>query len=178
MGRRDRGAPENRRFEMTRGRRIALIALAVAAAVIAFVIARPGGDDDETDANPSTTQQVTGTTISEETVATTEEAVPETAPATTEAPPPESKPKPITVRTRDAKPVGGVRELTVTSGETVRLVVTSNVPEEVHVHGYDLSKDVGPGKPARFRFRADLEGIFEIELEEAGEPIVELRVEP
>jgi FtsP/CotA-like multicopper oxidase with cupredoxin domain len=159
---------------MTRGRRIALIALAVVAAAIAFVIARPGGDDDETDANPATTQQAAGTTIPEQTVATTEEAVTETEPATTEAPPP----KPVTVRTRDAKPVGGVRELTVTKGETVRLVVTSNVPEEVHVHGYDLSKNVGPGKPARFRFRAELEGIFEIELEEAGEPIVELRVEP
>ena len=161
---------------MTRGRRIALIALAVAAAAIAFIIARPGGDDDETDANPVTTQQTTGTTIPEQTVATTEEAVTETEPATTEAPP--SEPKPVTVRTRDAKPVDGVQELTVTKGETVRLVVTSNVPEEVHVHGYDLSKDVGPGMPARFRFRADLEGIFEIELEEAGEPIVELRVEP
>jgi len=162
---------------MTRGRRIALIALAVAAAAIAFVIARPDGDDDETDANPATNQQATGTTIPEQTVATTEEAV-ETEPATTEAPPPEPQPTAVTVRTRDAKPVDGVRELTVTKGETVRLVVTSNVPEEVHVHGYDLSKDVGPGKPARFRFRADLEGIFEIELEEAGEPIVELRVEP
>jgi len=161
---------------MTRGRRIALIALAVAAAAIAFVIARPGGDDDETDANPATTQQATGTTIPEQTVATTEEARTETEPATTEAPPPE--PAPVTVRTRDARPVDGIQELTVTKGETVRLVVTSNVPEEVHVHGYDLSKDVGPGKPARFRFRADLEGIFEIELEEAGEPIVELRVEP
>ena len=163
---------------MTRGRRIALIALAVAAAAIAFVIVRPGGDDDESDANPATTQQAAGTTIPEQTIATTEEAVTETEPATTEAPPPEPTPKPVTVPTRDAKPVGGVRELTVTKGETVRLVVTSNVPEEVHVHGYDLSKNVGPGKPARFRFRAELEGIFEIELEEAGEPIVELRVEP
>jgi heme/copper-type cytochrome/quinol oxidase subunit 2 len=163
---------------MTRGRRIALIALAVAAATIAFAIARPGGDDDETDANPATTQQTTGATLPEQTIATTEEPVTETEPATTEAPPPEPAPTPVTVRTRDAKPVQGVRELTVTKGETVRLVVTSNVSEEVHVHGYDLSKDVGPGKPARFRFRADLEGIFEIELEEAGEPIVELRVEP
>ena len=158
---------------MTRGRRIALIALAVAAAVIAFVIARPGGDDDETDANPATTQQASGTTPSAQTLATTEEAGTET-----EAPPPEPGPTPVTVRTQDAQAADGVLELTVTKGETVRLVVTSNVPEEVHVHGYDLSKDVGPGMPARFRFRADLEGIFEIELEEAGEPIVELRVEP
>jgi hypothetical protein len=60
----------------------------------------------------------------------------------------------------------------------VRFTVTSDVAEEVHVHGYDILKEVAPGAPARFRFEATFEGIFEVELERSGEPILELRVEP
>jgi hypothetical protein len=165
---------------MTRGRRIALIALAVVGAAIAFVAVRPGGDDDDRDANPPATQQPTPpeetTATASETAGTTSETQTETAPATTGAGP--AEPVPITVRTRDLKPVGGVVKIAVKRGDIVRLVVTSNVPEEVHVHGYDLMRDVGPGKPARLTFEADLEGIFEIELEHAEEQIVELRVGP
>jgi hypothetical protein len=66
----------------------------------------------------------------------------------------------------------------VKAGDRVRFVVQADAPEEVHVHGYDISKDVGPGQNARFNFVADLEGIFEIELENSGVQIVELVVEP
>lgn len=37
---------------------------------------------------------------------------------------------------------------------------------------------IGPGKRARYKFEATLEGIFELELEHAGVPIAELRVNP
>jgi hypothetical protein len=37
---------------------------------------------------------------------------------------------------------------------------------------------VAPGKPARFSFRADITGIFEIELEHSHKPIGRLRVNP
>jgi hypothetical protein len=33
----------------------------------------------------------------------------------------------------------------------------------VHLHGYDIEKEVAPGKPARFDFKATNEGAFEIE---------------
>jgi hypothetical protein len=55
-------------------------------------------------------------------------------------------------------------------------VVTSDVADEIHVHGYDLSTDVEAGGTAEVKFVADVPGIFEVELEEAVIPLVELEV--
>jgi FtsP/CotA-like multicopper oxidase with cupredoxin domain len=98
------------------------------------------------------------------------------APAATEEVPPNNEP--LVVRVVGGEPVGGVQQIEVKAGDRVRFVVQADAPEEVHVHGYDISKDVGPSKNARFNFVADLEGIFEIELENSGVQIVELVVEP
>ena len=48
----------------------------------------------------------------------------------------------------------------------------------MHLHGYDLMADVGPGKPATIRFTATAPGRFEIELEDRGLQIAELEVRP
>lgn len=63
-------------------------------------------------------------------------------------------------------------------GDEVLIVVRGDVSDEVHVHGYDLMKDVQPGQTATFSFPADITGIFEIELESRGEQIGQLRVDP
>ena len=39
-------------------------------------------------------------------------------------------------------------------------------------------KDVGPGKTAKFRFKANLEGIYELELHDSGAQLAEVRVDP
>jgi Cu-Zn family superoxide dismutase len=83
-----------------------------------------------------------------------------------------------TIVVRDGEPVGGVAELTYGAGEQVRFKVSSDVADEVHVHGYDLSKDVDAGGTVSFSFPAEFEGIFEVELEERAEQIAELRVNP
>jgi hypothetical protein len=104
------------------------------------------------------------------------------------APPPEdanggqpARRQPATIErivVRGGKPVGGVRRLEYESGERVRFSVRSNVPDEVHVHGFDLTKDVPANGSVRFAFRADLEGVFDIELHHAGIAIAELRIKP
>jgi hypothetical protein len=48
----------------------------------------------------------------------------------------------------------------------------------VHVHGYDLMADVAPGSPARIDFVADVPGVFEVELEDAGTPLFRMAVAP
>ena len=145
---------------MSRQQRFGLIALAVAVAVVAFVIARPSDDDDDHDGgSPAVTQA-------------------QTAPADTRAGDPETPPEVHRIRVRGGEPVGGVREITAQRGETVRITVSSDTPQHIHLHGYDVIRDAGPGAPARFRFEADLEGIFEIELEGPHVQIAELRVEP
>ena len=63
-------------------------------------------------------------------------------------------------------------------GETVSFRVRADTADEIHVHGYDLMKDIEPGKTILFSFKADIVGIFEIELEDAGEQIAQLRVDP
>jgi hypothetical protein len=76
------------------------------------------------------------------------------------------------------RPVGGIARPSVDRGDTVLLVVRSDVADEVHLHGYDLAADVAAGGSARIRFEATVPGRFELELEERGVPIAELTVEP
>ena len=79
---------------------------------------------------------------------------------------------------RDGKPAGGIRDLTYNEGEPVRFEVRSDVSDEVHVHGYDLMKDVKAGGSVRFDFPATIEGVFEAELEGHKEQIIQLTVNP
>jgi hypothetical protein len=83
-----------------------------------------------------------------------------------------------TILVRNGEPVGGVQELEYSAGEQVRFKVRSDVADEIHVHGYDLMKDVPAGGSVSFSFPAEIEGIFEIELEGLKEQIAELRVNP
>lgn len=66
--------------------------------------------------------------------------------------------------------------VSVKLGEKVVLRFTSDVAEEIHVHGYDLYTDLAPGAPAEIAFTADIPGSFEVELHEAGRPLYQLRV--
>lgn len=83
-----------------------------------------------------------------------------------------------TIVVRGAKPVGGVKELEYSSGDEIRFRVRSDVADEIHVHGYDLMKDVEAGGTVAFDFPADIEGVFEVELEGRGVQLAELRVNP
>jgi hypothetical protein len=83
-----------------------------------------------------------------------------------------------TIVVQNGAPVGGPRDLTYVKGDRIRFQVNSDVSDEVHVHGYDLAKDVEAGGSVRFDFPAALDGIFEVELEERGKPIAELRINP
>lgn len=82
----------------------------------------------------------------------------------------------ITVEVKGGKPVGGIQRATAHKGDTVELIVHSDVADEVHVHGYDLHKDVKAGGTIRIRFTANLTGVFEAELESRKLQIMELTV--
>lgn len=83
-----------------------------------------------------------------------------------------------TVVVKNGAPEGGVRSLTYIKGDQIRFQVDSDVSDEVHIHGYDLSEDVEAGGSVRFDFPASLEGVFEVELEGRKAQIAELRVSP
>jgi hypothetical protein len=83
-----------------------------------------------------------------------------------------------TIVVKNGKPVGGIRQLTYNKGERIHFVVDSDVSDEVHVHGYDIMKDVKAGGSVSFDFPATIEGVFEAELEGRKEQIIELTVNP
>jgi hypothetical protein len=85
---------------------------------------------------------------------------------------------PVTIRVlvKGGKPVGGIQRATVKKGQKVAIVVNSDVADEVHVHGYDLHKDVDAGGTVRIVFPATITGVFEAELETRKLQIVEFTV--
>jgi hypothetical protein len=157
---------------MTRWTRLALAGGVVVLAVVLFVVLRP--DDDE-EAEPTAAAQTTTEETETETETETEDGTTEEAPTTTEAENPD-EPQRIVIVVRDGQPVGGVKRPEIDEGKQVVLVVRSDVSDHMHLHGYDLLADVAPGQPGRIRFRADLVGRFDLELEDRVLLIAELRV--
>ena len=147
---------------MERGQRIGLVLAAVVVAAIAFVLLSPSDSDDDDDVTPTT-------------------KVEETRPQEPTASVPAPKPKPSfdTIRIAGGDVRGGERKITVDKGDVARIAVLSDTADEIHLHGYDVYKDVAPDKPARFRVKADIEGVFEIEAHDLGHVIIgTLVVEP
>jgi hypothetical protein len=87
-----------------------------------------------------------------------------------------AQPLQVRIAVRNGRVAGGLRRVEVRSGRRILLIVSSNLSDEVHVHGYELSRDVRPRAPARILFRTSIRGRFEIELEKRGLPIAELTV--
>lgn len=118
-----------------------------------------------------------------------EQAAPTAATATTTAPgtttadaatPPspsaDTEAQHIELQFADGTVAGGVQRVPVALGSTVELSVTSDVADELHLHGYDESAAVPAGGTGTVTFVADIPGIFELELEELGEELAKLEV--
>jgi plastocyanin len=88
----------------------------------------------------------------------------------------EGEPPTIVVRNEEA--VNGVETLEFSAGEQVEFKVKSNTATEVHVHGYEIEKEVPAGGTVTVSFPAELEGIYDVEVHPAEEQIAELRVNP
>jgi len=133
--------------------RVGLGVVAVAIVVVLFVVLK---DDD---GGKSTNEQIE-------------------AGAKTEKDGAAKAPPVATIVIKHGKPVGGIAQLTYSEGEQVRFKVSSDVSDEVHLHGYDIMKDVEAGGSVSFDFQATIEGVFEAELEDRKEQIIELTVNP
>jgi len=150
---------------MSSGARIGLVAGTVAVLVLAFALLSPSDDDSDT-ANAPTATAPSATTPAQTTAGGTQ---PAPAPA----------PGFERIRVRDGQPVGGVQTITVEKGERARIQISSqDTTDEIHLHGYDLHRDLKAGGSVRYSFEANADGIFEIELHGSGTQIGELVVEP
>ena len=143
-----------------------VVVLAGAAILVAlFLVLRPDDDDDDGTATPPPpTETTTGTTT--------------TTTRTTATRPKPVGPTPIRIVVRGGRVIGGLGRARLDRGERAVLIVRADVSDHVHLHGYDVMRDVAPGAPARLRFRATIPGRFEVELEERGLQIAQIEVRP
>ena len=132
---------------MSGGLRVLLLVVGVIAAIVLFAVFR-GSDNEE----PSVPQP------------------PPDAVSTVREPP--AKPEVILV------PINTDAETrrTIARGRDVVLVISGAAGEEVHLHGYDVKRRIGPDGIARLPFRATIPGRFEVELEESHRQIADLTV--
>jgi hypothetical protein len=121
---------------MSRAQRIGLLVAAVAIAVVAFVIAKPGSDDKSTG------------------------------------------PQAIRLQLKNHALVGGRKVIKVKKGDRVVMVVSSDKPEKIHLHGFEIERDVTPSKPGRFAFTAKNEGAYAIESHTTEKKLATLQVQP
>ena len=75
--------------------------------------------------------------------------------------------------------VRGVTDrVAVSVGSTVAITATSDVADEIHIHGFNKFLELTPGVEATMTFTANAPGLFEVELEKAGTFLFELEVGP
>ena len=117
-----------------------------------------------------------GSTVTQTTSETTTSTETTTTETTTE--PEVEKPTVVRVTVVNGAAEGGIVRATVAQGDRVRLVVSSDGADEIHLHGYDVSRDVAAGGTVTLAFRASIPGRFEAELEERGVQIADITVEP
>jgi copper(I)-binding protein len=118
--------------------------------------------------------------------AATSSAPATTAPATSAAASPSASPsatptapsadQTIRITYANGKVSGVPTVVDVKHNATVALVVTSDVADEVHLHGYDKSAEVAKGGTVTIVFPASLQGRFEVELEKLKRRLVLLQV--
>jgi len=149
---------------MSRGQRLTFLGIAAAIAVVAVIVLAGGGG--ETDEGTKSASTATPTATADTGGASAEEGTP--TPTATATP----KPKPPLLQ------AGKEKALNYKQGETVRFRVVNDEAEEVHVHGYDIKKELEPGKIETVSFKATINGIFEIELEGSGTLLAQLKVVP
>ena len=142
---------------MSRGQRLTFLGIAVIIAVVAVIVLSGGDGQTERAADPA--RSATASATSESATAT---------PTPTPAP----KPKPPLLQ------AGKQRSLRFDEGDTVRFRVRHDQAEEVHVHGYDITRELEPNQTATVSFEASITGIFEIELEHSGTLLAQMKVEP
>lgn len=84
----------------------------------------------------------------------------------------------VTIAVKNAKPVGGVKQIKLKEGGTLTLTVHSDTADEIHVHATNQHEDVEKGGTIHMVIKPTGTGNSEIELENHKQQIAELTIEP
>jgi hypothetical protein len=82
----------------------------------------------------------------------------------------------IVVSVTNGKVRPATHRVKVTKDTHIRLLVTSDKADEVHVHGYNIERPLPAGKQTTIEFVANQVGLFEIETHVSGLQLVQLEV--
>ena len=155
----------------------------VAAALSAVLLAGCGDDSDDTTQPASLDQQSSVEPSAPGAVpsVTTPQSPAATATDLPAAPAPAPTPTEVAGRAIDVSIAGGKitpapGRVQVKQGEKVTITVASDVADTLHVHGYDLEAEFGPGKPGSVSFTADQSGLFEVETHDTEKLLFQLVV--
>lgn len=132
--------------------------LGVALSLLVFALGCAGGAPPESAERPV------------EITSTGEPAAPSTQQAA------ESREQTISVRISQGKVEGAPARVEVERGARVRIEVTSDQPDEVHVHGYDQTTPLVAGTSATMEFVAEVPGVFDVETHDSGLVLCQLVV--
>jgi len=153
---------------MTSKQRAVLLGLAALTVVVAVILAsNSGGSDDEgiIDTRTQSTQ-------------VDDPSTPATATTTSTPTPPKPKAPDTTVVIEGGEPSGGVEKFRFRKGSVIKFTVRSDASGEIHLHGYDVTRDVEAGQAVRFSVPATIDGRFEVEFEETETQIASVEVVP
>jgi FtsP/CotA-like multicopper oxidase with cupredoxin domain len=138
-----------------------------------FVLFRPSQPEPERTPNPPSTAQSADTAapgLATAVMSTTAEApkAPEQTPAT----------ESFEFEIQNGKLISGPTVVKVHQGDKVRLRFSSNVPDELHLHGYNLKAQLRAGTEASLEFKASKTGRFGFELHHAKAELGAIEVYP
>lgn len=94
----------------------------------------------------------------------------------TTAPPAEPTGTALAVEVAGGRVTGDTGRVPVPLGDPVTVTITSDTPDEAHLHGYDVTADLAAGVPTELTFDATIPGVFELELHGAGTVLLTLQV--
>lgn len=96
------------------------------------------------------------------------------------APAPPAPPAPVVqiYRVEKGQRVAGPELIQVRQDDEVTLSITSDVADELHMHGYDHHLHLHAGQPAELKFTATHSGRFEFELHKSHLSLGVLEVQP
>ncbi len=135
------------------------LSLLAAALLVVAAGCASGDDDPSTEPSPS-------------------ESMSRSAPASSEPTETEETEKTveITVAVSDGKVKPKPHRVDVPLGSQVRLQVTSDVDDELHVHGFDIEEPLEAGRTTMVEFTADQQGVFEVETHDTELELLQLAV--
>ncbi|CAB4880859.1 MAG: hypothetical protein F2799_07070 [Actinobacteria bacterium] len=143
---------------MSNRTRIGVLVALVAVAGLAFFALRGGDNDSDSSAGGGVTSHLTATTPAARVV------------------------RSAIVVSKDGA-VGGVKTIDAKSGDRIVITVTStNFTGEVHLHGFDIHRDLAPGRAVEFSVPpsatsvAKGQGVFEMEMEATATQIAKVQV--